>query len=117
MLLDCGVGFVCSENPNRVPAARVAAAAIVRASPRGWFTCGDRTPFVHTTLKHLHLDGLTAGDLRCDCGKLLARVLRTVLELKCPRCKRVVLVVGTHRYHEAGAGSCTCSTPAPSTGI
>lgn len=31
-------------------------------------------------------------DLRCDCGSLMARVTRAGLELKCRRCKRVVLV-------------------------
>ncbi|HEX7506464.1 MAG TPA: hypothetical protein VF550_06815 [Polyangia bacterium] len=63
---------------------------------------------MHTDLKQVHLDESVAGDLRCDCGKLLARVLRTVLELKCPRCKRVVLVVRGQRFEEAGVGPCTC---------
>ncbi len=70
---------------------------------------------MHTALKQLCLDGASAGDLRCDCGKLLARVLRSVLELKCPRCKRVVLVMGGRRYEEVGAGTCTCSTSTSST--
>jgi phage FluMu protein Com len=65
---------------------------------------------VHTALKQLRLDGSSAGDLRCECGKLLARILRSVLELKCPRCKRVTLVVGGRRYEEAGAEACTCAT-------
>lgn len=30
------------------------------------------------------------GELRCDCGSLLARLLAGELELKCRRCKRVV---------------------------
>jgi phage FluMu protein Com len=72
---------------------------------------------VHTALKQLCLDGSSSGDLRCECGKLIARVLRTVLELKCPRCKRVVLVVGDRRFEEAGATPCTCSTPASSTQV
>jgi Zn finger protein HypA/HybF involved in hydrogenase expression len=63
---------------------------------------------MHTSLKQVHLDDSATGDLRCECGKLLARVLRTVLELKCPRCKRVVLVVGGKRFEVAGAGPCTC---------
>ena len=59
-----------------------------------------------TALKQFRQDSPTVGDLRCDCGKLLARVLRTVLELKCSRCKRVVLVVNGHRYQEAGGSPC-----------
>jgi len=31
-------------------------------------------------------------DLRCQCGSLMARVTKAGLELKCRRCKRVVLV-------------------------
>jgi hypothetical protein len=63
---------------------------------------------MHTALKQVLLDGASAGDLRCDCGKLLARVLHSVLELKCPRCKRAVLVVGGQRYQPIGASPCTC---------
>ena len=55
-------------------------------------------------------------ELRCSCGKLLARVLHSVLELKCARCKRVMLVVGGRRFTAADAGSCTCSAE-PSPGI
>jgi hypothetical protein len=51
---------------------------------------------------------LDGGDLRCDCGKLLARVLHSVLELKCSRCKRVTLVVDGRRFEPAGAPGCTC---------
>ncbi len=50
-----------------------------------------------------------ADDLRCDCGKLLARVLHSVLELKCSRCKRVTLVVNGRRFEPAGAPACTCN--------
>lgn len=46
--------------------------------------------------------------LRCECGKLLARVLKSVVELKCSRCKRVVLLVNGRRFEEAGAPSCHC---------
>jgi hypothetical protein len=46
--------------------------------------------------------------LRCDCGRLLARVLRDAVELKCGRCKRVVILVGGRRFHEAGGGGCRC---------
>lgn len=63
---------------------------------------------MHTNLRQIHLDESNVGDLRCDCGKLLARMLRTVLELKCPRCKRVVLVVGGRRFEQTGVGPCTC---------
>lgn len=31
-------------------------------------------------------------DLRCECGSLMARVTAAGVELKCRRCKRVVLV-------------------------
>ena len=63
---------------------------------------------MHTNLKQVHLDNPVQGDLRCDCGKLLARVVHSVLELKCPRCKRSVLVVGGRRYESAGGGPCSC---------
>ena len=67
-----------------------------------------RAKIMHTVVKQVHLDTTVAADLRCDCGKLLARVVRTVLELKCPRCKRAVLVVGGRRFKEVGAQSCAC---------
>ncbi len=31
------------------------------------------------------------GDLRCDCGSLMARLTANHIELKCRRCKRVHL--------------------------
>jgi hypothetical protein len=46
--------------------------------------------------------------LRCRCGRLLARVRRSVIELKCARCKRVVLLVGGRRYEDPFAGRCEC---------
>ena len=64
---------------------------------------------MHTTLKHVPWSDTLDGDLRCDCGKLLARVLRSVIEFKCPRCKRVVLVVGGQRFEPTGAPACACS--------
>ncbi len=58
-----------------------------------------------------HHEHQRAGDdLRCDCGKLLARVLHSVLELKCSRCKRVTLVVDGRRFEPAGAPGCTCDS-------
>lgn len=55
-----------------------------------------------------------ARELRCDCGKLLARVVHSVIELKCSRCKRSVLVLDGRRFEAAGAGSCSCTTkPSP----
>jgi phage FluMu protein Com len=67
---------------------------------------------VHTTLKQVRWSDTADGDLRCDCGKLLARVLRAVIELKCPRCKRVVLVVGGRRYEPTDAPACpSCHGP------
>jgi phage FluMu protein Com len=35
---------------------------------------------------------MTAEDLRCLCGSLVARVKKTAIELKCRRCKRVALI-------------------------
>jgi hypothetical protein len=66
---------------------------------------------VHTTLKQVDLTPASDGDLRCDCGKLLARVLHGVLELKCSRCKSVMLVAGGQRFAPAGAAPCTCGEP------
>jgi hypothetical protein len=69
---------------------------------------------MHTALKQIRLDDPAAGDLRCECGKLLARVIHSVLELKCPRCKRAVLLVGGRRYEEAGVVPCVCGEgPSP----
>lgn len=60
----------------------------------------------------MQTESITApDDLRCKCGKLLARVLRQVVELKCSRCKRVVLVVNGRRYAESGRGACICVEP------
>ena len=40
----------------------------------------------------------TERELRCGCGSLLARLTRAGIELKCRRCKRVVVVpVGAAR--------------------
>jgi hypothetical protein len=36
--------------------------------------------------------GEDSMDVRCDCGSLMARVTTSGIELKCRRCKRVVLV-------------------------
>lgn len=35
---------------------------------------------------------MAAGDLRCLCGSLVAKVTKTGIELKCRRCKRVALI-------------------------
>lgn len=55
----------------------------------------------------------TIESLRCRCGRLLARVLREVVELRCTRCKRVVLVVGGRRFEDRAAGPCTCLEELP----
>ena len=39
-------------------------------------------------------------ELRCDCGSLMARVVDAGVELKCRRCKRVVLVPVPERPDE-----------------
>ena len=36
------------------------------------------------------------AELRCHCGSLMARVTVRGIELKCRRCKRVVLVAADH---------------------
>ena len=41
--------------------------------------------------KALCADG-SAGDCRCLCGRLLARLVEGGVELKCRRCKRTLLV-------------------------
>ncbi len=35
---------------------------------------------------------VSAGDLRCLCGSLVAKVKKNGIELKCRRCKRVALI-------------------------
>ena len=32
------------------------------------------------------------GETRCDCGQLIAKVRGQALELKCKRCKRIVVI-------------------------
>lgn len=56
------------------------------------------------------------GDLRCRCGRLMARVIRHAIEMKCPRCKRVVMVVDGRLFFpdETGGcpgGGCPCGWP------
>jgi hypothetical protein len=46
--------------------------------------------------------------LRCECGRLLARVLKAAVELKCSRCKRVVILVEGRRYQQPGVAGCDC---------
>jgi len=38
------------------------------------------------------VDARAEHDLRCECGSLMARVTKAGIELKCRRCKRVVVV-------------------------
>ncbi len=54
--------------------------------------------------------GQASADIRCTCGKLLARAQRTVIEMKCSRCKRITLVHDGRRYTEPGAPVCHCMT-------
>ncbi len=68
---------------------------------------------MHTTLRQIDLAQTADGDLRCGCGKLLARVLHGVLELKCPRCKSVALVIGGQRFEPVGAPTCACGDNFP----
>jgi hypothetical protein len=49
--------------------------------------------------------------LRCECGSLLARIERGEIELKCRRCKRVIVMrPGALRDEIMGAAAgCACS--------
>ena len=103
----------CHGNPERVPKPSRALAPVgvgarfIAPVPRG-----AREP-VRQLLRGLRRVA-SARELRCDCGKLLARVVHSVLELKCSRCKRAVLVMDGWRFEAAGAGSCTCAAkPSP----
>jgi len=42
----------------------------------------------------------TERELRCDCGNLMARMTSAGLELKCRRCKRLVVVPVTAERDE-----------------
>lgn len=44
---------------------------------------GPTTPMSHTA---------GCGETRCECGQLMAKVRRQGLELKCKRCKRIVVI-------------------------
>jgi len=37
-------------------------------------------------------DSLQISETRCECGQLIAKVRGQGLELKCKRCKRIVLI-------------------------
>jgi hypothetical protein len=37
-------------------------------------------------------DRCQSGETRCECGQLIAKVVDGGLELKCKRCKRIVLI-------------------------
>lgn len=43
------------------------------------------------------------GDCRCSCGRLLARLTRDGLEVKCRRCRRVLLIAWADIADEDGA--------------
>jgi hypothetical protein len=52
-----------------------------------------RTAPVGGRCEHCGTGGHTESDaLRCDCGSMLARHVAGGIELKCRRCKRVVVV-------------------------
>jgi phage FluMu protein Com len=40
-------------------------------------------------------------EMRCECGRLMARVMKDRIVLKCPRCKRIVALV---RVNQAASG-------------
>lgn len=39
-----------------------------------------------------HARSSSCAESRCQCGRLLARLTDAGIELKCPRCRRVVLL-------------------------
>jgi len=45
---------------------------------------------VSATSTNSHSAG--CGETRCECGQLIAKVRRQGLELKCKRCKRIVVI-------------------------
>lgn len=56
------------------------------------------------TPEHLHVN-----ETRCECGQLIAKVAEGGLELKCKRCKRIVVIpfsdIGGWSKVAAGVGS------------
>jgi phage FluMu protein Com len=42
--------------------------------------------------KHSSLEPCSTLETRCECGQLIAKVCGQGLELKCKRCKRIVLI-------------------------
>lgn len=42
----------------------------------------------HPATDHDH----QAGETRCECGQLIAKLRKSGIELKCKRCKRIVLI-------------------------
>lgn len=46
-------------------------------------------------------------DIRCECGRLMARATPAGVELKCPRCKRTVLLQWQKDAKCAGYGKGT----------
>lgn len=45
-----------------------------------------------TITKAASLDRSQTFEARCECGQLIAKVCEQGLELKCKRCKRIVLI-------------------------
>ncbi len=46
-----------------------------------------------TTIDATEGAGCGCADLRCECGNLVARLTREGVEIKCRRCKRLVVIV------------------------
>lgn len=44
----------------------------------------------------MKISTLSKGDLRCDCGSLVARIIEAGVELKCRRCKRIKIIPLPH---------------------
>lgn len=45
---------------------------------------------------------MSYNEIRCRCGRLLARAVREVVEFKCPRCKRIVLLAEGKLFYPQG---------------
>lgn len=52
-----------------------------------------------------------AGEVRCGCGRLVARIVPGGVELKCQRCKQIVVVP------LAGPAESLAANPAPRMGL
>jgi len=45
-----------------------------------------------STTQPVPVTGSSAGETRCECGQLIAKMRGEGLELKCKRCKRIIVI-------------------------